>query len=162
MTSRIQSPKDFWTGLIYLAVGATVIFIARNYSVGTASRMGPGYFPLALSGLLIVFGLVAVVRSFIVPGGPIGAFAWKPLVLVLGATALFGALISTLGLVIALLALVLVSAAASEKFRFDWRAALGLAALVVFCALVFVKGLGVPMPLFGPLLEPLLGSGLAG
>jgi Tripartite tricarboxylate transporter TctB family len=162
MISRVQNPKDFWTGLIYLAVGAAVIFIARNYSVGTASRMGPGYFPLALSGLLIVFGLVAVVRSFMVPGEPIGAFAWKPMVLVLGATALFGALISTLGLVIALLALVLVSAAASENFRFDWRAALGLVALVVFCALVFVKGLGVPMPLFGPLLEPLLGPGLAG
>jgi putative tricarboxylic transport membrane protein len=162
MTSRVQNPKDFWTGMIYLAVGAGVIFIARNYSVGTASRMGPGYFPLALSGLLIIFGLVAVVRSFIVPGEPIGAFAWKPMVLVLGATALFGALISTLGLVIALLALVLVSAAASEKFRFDWRAVLGLVALIIFCSLVFVKGLGVPMPLFGPWLEPLLGSGIAG
>jgi hypothetical protein len=162
MTSRVQNPKDFWTGMIYLAVGAGVIFIARNYSVGTASRMGPGYFPLALSGLLIIFGLAAVVRSFIVPGEPIGAFAWKPMVLVLGATALFGALISTLGLVIALLALVLVSAAASEKFRFDWRAVLGLVALIIFCSLVFVKGLGVPMPLFGPWLEPLLGSGIAG
>jgi putative tricarboxylic transport membrane protein len=162
MTSRVQNPKDFWTGMIYLAVGAGVIFIARNYSVGTASRMGPGYFPLALSGLLIIFGLASVVRSFIVPGEPIGAFAWKPMVLVLGATALFGALISTLGLVIALLALVLVSAAASEKFRFDWRAVLGLVALIIFCSLVFVKGLGVPMPLFGPWLEPLLGSGIAG
>ena len=162
MTSRVQSPKDFWTGLIYLAVGAGVIVIGRNYSVGTASRMGPGYFPLALAGLLILFGLVAVVRSFLVQGEPIRAFAWKPLVLVLVGTALFGALIGTLGLIIALLALVLTSAAASEKFRFDWRAALGLVALIAFCSLVFVKGLGVPMPLFGPWLEPLLGSGLAG
>jgi hypothetical protein len=162
MLSRVQSPKDFWTGLIYLAVGAGVIVIGRNYSVGTASRMGPGYFPLALSGLLILFGLVAVVRSFLVQGEPIRAFAWKPLVLILVGTALFGALIGTLGLIIALLALVLTSAAASEKFRFDWRAALGLVALIAFCSLVFVKGLGVPMPLFGPWLEPLLGSGLAG
>jgi Tripartite tricarboxylate transporter TctB family len=162
MTSRVQNPKDFWTGLIYLAVGTAVILIARHYSVGTASRMGPGYFPLALAGLLVLFGLVAVVRSFIVPGGAIGSFAWKPLALVLVGTALFGALVGTLGLIIALLALVLTSAAASERFRFDWRAALGLVALIVFCALVFVKGLGVPMPLFGPWLEPLLGSGLAG
>jgi Tripartite tricarboxylate transporter TctB family len=162
MTSRIQSPKDFWTGLIYLAVGTAVFIIARNYSTGTVSRMGPGYFPLALAGLLIVFGLVAVVRSFLVPGGPIGSFAWKPLILVLVGTALFGALVGTLGLAIALLALVLTSAAASEKFRFDWKAALGLLALIVFCSLVFVKGLGLPMPLFGPWLEPLLGSGLAG
>jgi hypothetical protein len=162
MTSRVQSPKDFWTGLIYLAVGAGVIFIGRNYSVGTASRMGPGYFPLALAGLLIIFGVVAVVRSFLVPGEPIAPFAWKPLILVLIGTTLFGALVGTLGLVAALLALVLTSAAASEKFAFDWRAALGLVALIAFCSLVFVKGLGVPMPLFGPWLEPLLGSGIAG
>ncbi|MET0529508.1 MAG: tripartite tricarboxylate transporter TctB family protein [Microvirga sp.] len=162
MTSRVQNPKDFWTGLIYLAVGTAVILIARNYSVGTASRMGPGYFPLALAGLLILLGLVAVVRSFIASGGPIGSFAWKPLLLVLVATALFGALVGTLGLIVALLALVLTSAAASERFQFDWRAVLGLVALIVFCSLVFVKGLGVPMPLFGPWLEPLLGSGIAG
>jgi len=162
VTSKVQNPKDFWTGLIYLAVGSIVIFIARNYSVGSASRMGPGYFPLALAFLLLAFGVAAVVRSFIVPGEAIGAVALKPLVLVLGATALFAALISTAGLVVALLALVLVSAAASESFRFDWRAASGLVALIVFCALVFVKGLGVPMPLFGPWLEPLLGSGIAG
>jgi hypothetical protein len=162
MTSRVQSPKDFWTGLIYLAVGAGVIFIGRNYSVGTASRMGPGYFPLALAGLLIIFGVVAVVRSFLVPGEPISPFAWEPLILVLIGTALFGTLVGTLGLIAALLALVLTSAAASEKFAFDWRAALGLVALIAFCSLVFVKGLGVPMPLFGPWLEPLLGSGIAG
>jgi Tripartite tricarboxylate transporter TctB family len=162
MLSRVQSPKDFWTGLIYLAVGTAVFIIARNYSTGTASRMGPGYFPLALAGLLIVFGVVAVARSFFVPGEAIGSFAWKPLVLILVGTALFGALVGTLGLVIALLALVLTSAAASEKFRWDWRAALGLVALIAFCSLVFVKGLGVPMPLFGPWLEPLLGSGIAG
>ena len=162
MLSKVQNPKDFWTGLIYLAVATAVFIIARNYSTGTASRMGPGYFPLALAGLLTIFGVVAVARSFFVPGEPIGAFAWKPLVLVLVGTALFGALVGTLGLVVALLALVLTSAAASEKFRFDWRAALGLVALIAFCSLVFVKGLGVPMPLFGPWLEPLLGSGIAG
>ena len=163
MISRVQSPKDFWTGLIYLAVGTAVILIARNYSVGTASRMGPGYFPLALvgpPGRLRPGGRRALLHR--AGRGRSAAFAWKPLVLVLVGTALFGALVGTLGLVIALLALVLTSAAASEKFRFDWRAALGLVALIVFCSLVFVKGLGVPMPLFGPWLEPLLGSGIAG
>ena len=125
--------------------------------------MGPGYFPLALSGLLVIFGLVAVVRSFFVPGEAVGAFAWKPL----GAHPRRDGPLRRPGRhsrvwSSALLALVLTSAAASEKFRFDWRAALGLVALIVFCSLVFVKGLGVPMPLFGPWLEPLLGSGIAG
>ena len=52
MLSKVQSPKDFWTGLIYLAVGAAVILIARNYSVGTASRMGPGLTPVPASNVV--------------------------------------------------------------------------------------------------------------
>jgi hypothetical protein len=55
--------------------------------------------------------------------------------------------------VIALLALVLLSAAASEKFRFDWWAVLGLVGLIAFCSLVFVNGLGVPAPLIGSWFE---------
>ena len=102
-----------------------------------------------LLGLLVVFGAVAIVRSFLVPGTPIGGFAWKAIILVIGGTLLFGFLIRTAGLPIAMVVLVLLSAAASAKFAFEWRATAGLVALVVFCALVFVKGLGVPMPLLG-------------
>jgi hypothetical protein len=80
-------------------------------------------------------------------GRTLGKFAVKAGFLVILATVLFGVLINRAGLIIALLALVLVSAAASEKFRFEWKAAAGLFVLIAFCALVFVKGLGVPMPL---------------
>ena len=145
----IRNPKDFWTGIIYLVFGGFAFWIARDYGMGTASRMGPGYFPTVLSSLLMLFGVIAIVRSFIVPGEPIGEFAWKAAVLVLLATLLFGFLIIRGGLIAALLALVLVSASASDKFKFDWKAALGLGLLVAFCSLVFVKGLGVPMPLLG-------------
>ena len=149
MTSRIRNPKDFWAGAIYTAFGAAGLLIGTNYSMGSAGRMGPGYFPVALSVLLLAFGVASLVRSFIRPGDPIGGLAWKPMLLVLGATALFGALIETAGLPIAIVVLVLVSAAASARFRFEWGATLGLIGLVVFCSLVFVKGLGVPMPLLG-------------
>jgi len=145
----IRNPKDFWTGIIYLVFGGFAFWIARDYGMGTASRMGPGYFPTVLSSLLMLFGVIAIVRSFIVPGEPIGKFAWKAAVLVLLATLLFGFLIIRGGLIAALLALVLVSASASDKFKFDWKATLGLGLLVAFCSLVFVKGLGVPMPLLG-------------
>ena len=145
----IRNPKDFWTGIIYLVFGGFAFWIARDYGMGTASRMGPGYFPTVLSSLLMLFGVIAIVRSFIVPGEPIGTFAWKAAVLVLLATLLFGFLIIRGGLIAALLALVLVSASASDKFKFDWKATLGLVLLVAFCSLVFVKGLGVPMPLLG-------------
>jgi hypothetical protein len=158
----IRNEKDFWTGLIYVAFGAAVMWIAQDYPFGSAGRMGPGYFPTVLAGVQILLGIIALARSFIVPGDSIRSLAWKPLALILGATALFGLLVNTAGLVIALLALVLTSAAASEKFKFDWLALLGLVVLIAFCALVFVKGLGVPMPLFGPLLEPILGSRFVG
>ena len=97
----------------------------------------------------MLIGVISLVRSFIVPGGPLGHFALKAGVLVILSTVLFGFLVNRAGLIIALLVLVLVSAAASEKFRFEWKAVVGLIVLIAFCALVFVMGLGVPMPLIG-------------
>ena len=149
MATAIRNPKDFWTGVMYVVFGGLGWYLARDFGMGTATRMGAGYFPTVLSVLLVVFGAIAIVRAFLTPGGPIGAFAWKAMLLVVGGTVAFGLLVRTAGLVIALLVLVLLSAAASAKFRFEVKAALGLLALVVFCALVFVKGLGVPMPLVG-------------
>ena len=150
MALSVRSPKDFWAGVLYAAFGgAAVVIAAGEYPMGTGARMGPGYFPVALGALLLAFGLACLVRSFVQDGEPIGAIAWKPLSLVTGATVLFGLLLPVLGLVVALLALALVSAAASARFGFDWRAAAGLVALVAACAVVFVTALGVPLPLRG-------------
>jgi hypothetical protein len=118
--------------------------------MGQASRMGPGYFPTVLSVLLMAFGLAAVVRAFVgKEGEKVGAFNWKGVVLICGATALFGFLLIPAGLIIALVVLCLVSAFASHFFKFELKAVGLLVVLVVFCALVFAKGLGVPMPLIG-------------
>lgn len=149
VTTLIKGPKDFWTGAIYIGVGGAALFIARDYGMGTASQMGPGYFPIVLSGLLLLFGAIAIVRSFAVESEAIGAFALKPAGLILGATMAFGFLLPRAGLLLALPVLILVSAAASAKFRFEWKALGAMAGLIAFCALVFVKGLGVPMPLLG-------------
>ena len=147
--SVIRNPKDFGAGVLYIVFGAVGFFIARDYGMGQASKMGPGYFPTVLSALLMVFGLAAVVRSFIRKGEPLGKFAWKAAALVTGAVVLFGALLIPAGLIIALVVLCLVSASASHYFKFDWKAVGLLLVLVTFCALVFAKGLGVPMPLLG-------------
>jgi Tripartite tricarboxylate transporter TctB family len=149
VAALIRGPKDFWTGVIYVLFGGLAFWIARDYGFGTASRMGPGYFPTILGAILVLIGVTSLVRSFIVPGEPLGKFALKAGVLIILSTVLFGFLVNRAGLVIALLALALVSAAASEKFRFEWKAVLGLIVLIAFCALVFVMGLGVPMPLIG-------------
>jgi hypothetical protein len=147
--SIVRNQKDFYAGAVYLTVGIIAIIVARGYPLGSASRMGPGYFPTILGGLLVVFGIVSLARSFVLTGEPIGRLPWKPLALVVGAVAFFAALLPHVGFVIALAILITVSAAASAKFRFEWRGLLGFVALLAFCALVFVLGLGLPLPLLG-------------
>lgn len=150
MALAIRSPKDFWAGLLYGGVGAAAVIIARDYSWGRGGRMGPAYFPTVLGALLLLIGIVSLVRSFAVRGEPIGPIAWKGAALVTASTVLFGFLLRPAGLLPALVALILGSAAASTKFRFDWRALVLMLGLIAFCALVFVKGLGLPVPLLGP------------
>jgi len=156
MRSRISNPKDFWAGLVYVGFGAAALWIGQGYRIGTAGRMGPGYFPLVLASILVAIGLVSLVRSVTTKGVAITDIVWKPMALILAANVLFALVLPRAGVVVALLALCIVSAAASREFRFDWKATAGLIALVMFCVIVFVQGLGVPMPLYGTWLEPWL------
>jgi Tripartite tricarboxylate transporter TctB family len=147
--SMIRSTKDFWTGGIYIALGASAILIAREYGMGTALKMGPAYFPTVLGALLVLIGAIAMIRAFLVEGTPIGALAVKPLAIILGSIVLFGFIVRGVGLLVALPLLVILSAYASVHFR--WLPALVLAAgLTVFCIMIFVQGLGVPLPIIGP------------
>ena len=145
----IRSTKDFWTGVIYIAFGACTIIIARDYGMGTALKMGPAYFPTILGGLLVLIGAIAMIRAFIVEGTPIGALAVKPLAILLGSIVLFGFIVRGVGLLVALPLLVLLSASASIYFRLLLTLALA-AGLTVFCIMIFVQGLGVPLPIIGP------------
>ena len=147
--TRIRGQKDLGIGVIYLALGLAGFIIARDYSFGTSGRMGPGYFPTIISGLLILFGIIAMLRGLMREGQPIGSLNWKGMALITLSVCAFGYLLETAGVIVALLALILISAAASERFRFELRAALGLVAFIIVCAVVFIKGLGVPMPLIG-------------
>ena len=149
MPSFIRHPKDFWTGFIFLFFGLAAIIIGLDYPMGTAGRMGPAYFPAVLGGLLSLVGLIGVIRSFLRKGEPISKFHVKELVLILLAVVLFGFLMRNAGLVPAVLVLVLLSAYASPKFT--WGASVLLAVgLAVFAVVVFVKLLGLPMPILGP------------
>ncbi|TMA08048.1 MAG: tripartite tricarboxylate transporter TctB family protein, partial [Deltaproteobacteria bacterium] len=137
MISPSENPKDFWTGLIYIFFGASSMLIARDYGMGTAIKMGPAYFPTILGGLLALIGAISVIRSFIVPGTPVGAFAFKGLILVCVSILLFGLIVRGAGLAVALPLLIIMSAVASVKFR--WRPTLIMAAgLTIFCVLVFL------------------------
>lgn len=149
MNLCVRNLKDFWTGVLYIAFGAAAIIISKDYGMGTALKMGPSYFPVILSSLLILIGAISLVRSFIKPGTPFGVFALRGLVLIISAIILFGVIVRGAGLVVALPVLVIISAYASTRFR--WKYSIALAAgLTVFCILVFLKGLGVPLPILGP------------
>jgi putative tricarboxylic transport membrane protein len=144
----MRSPKDFWSGVIYVVFGSVALIIARSYSMGTALRMGPAYFPSLLAGALVFIGALAVIRSFVASGPPIGALAWRKGVFIVGSVLFFAFTVRGLGLGVALPILVISSARASS--RFGWMSSIAMAAgLTVFCVLVFLKGLGVPLPLVG-------------
>lgn len=148
MTSFIRHPKDFWTGVIFLIIGLAAVILGRDYVMGTAGRMGPAYFPTVLGGLLALIGLAAVIRSFFREGEAIGKMAIKETALIIGAVLLFGFLIRGGGMIISVLAIVLLSAYASNQFR--WRYAIPLATgLAAFAVLVFVKLLGLPIAILG-------------
>ena len=148
MKSLIRNPREFGAGVIYAAIGIAAIVLGRNYGMGTATKMGPAYFPSLLGALLAAIGMIAIIRSLLVAGKPIEGFTFRGLAMVLAAIVLFGLLARGAGLVVAIFVLVMVSARASVRFR--WSHSMALAGgLAAFCTLVFVKGLGIPLPLLG-------------
>ena len=144
----LRNPKDLITGIVYLVIGGAFLIMSRDYKMGTAVKMGPAFFPMVLSVLLMVIGGVSVARGLLRPGSKISGVTVKGMLVVFAATMAFGLLLRPAGLIFALPALVIGSAAASS--RFDLKYTAGLAAgLTAFCWLVFQKGLGVPIPLLG-------------
>jgi len=148
LTPAIKNARDFWAGLLYAGIGVSALIFSRDYEMGSALRMGPAYLPTLLGGLLVLIGAVSLGRSLIRPGPRISGFQIKGIVLVTAATLLFGILVRGAGLAIALPLLVIMSSSASRYFR--WGYSLVMAAgLTLFCILVFLKGLGVPLPILG-------------
>ncbi len=145
----IKNPKDWWTGLLYLFFGGSAMIIAQGYPLGTATKMGPAYFPTVLGGILILIGLISLARSFIQTGAPIEKFALKGLALILLSTVLFGVIVRGAGLAVALPLLVIISSLGSRGMKWLPRFLLALS-LTVFCVLVFLKGLGIPLAVIGP------------
>jgi len=125
---NIKSQKDFFSGLMFTAVGGAFAWGATNYSVGEGARMGPGYFPLMLGILLAILGAAIMFKAMVTEtpdGDKIGKWAWKPLSFIIGANLLFGVLLGGLpslgvpamGMIIAIYGLTIVSSLAGENFK---------------------------------------------
>ena len=141
---RIRAPKDFWSGVMFCGFAAVGMLAASGYSLGSAGRMGPGYFPLLLGGVLAGLGAILIARSTVMTGEAPARFHLLPLAIVVVAVCLFGVMIEPLGLVLALAVLTLLSAAAGRPFR-PLEAVALTAALIALSVGVFVYALGLPL-----------------
>lgn len=140
--------RDMAAGAMFAAIGLAFLVGALMLDIGTAFKMGPGYFPLVLSGILVLLGILVMVKSLNAAPEAIGAVPWRGLVLILAAPIIFGATVRGFGLVIALPLAIFAAASASRRTSLITGVAL-VVGLTVFCILVFSYGLGLPLPLFG-------------
>ncbi len=149
---KIKSQKDFWSGLMFVAVGVAFAWGALSYSFGSSARPGPGYFPFGLGILMTLLGGFILFESLVVEtddGEPVGAIAWKPLLIIVGSVVLFGLLLPRLGMAITLPILVFVSSLAGDEFH--WKdALLNSVILTLGSWLIFIKGLSLVIPLWPP------------
>jgi hypothetical protein len=158
---RIKNQKDFGAGVMFMVVGVAFAWGATSYNIGEAARMGPGYFPLVLGALMALLGAFITFEGLVLePGeedgdGKIGNFAWRPLTFIIASNVLFGLLLGGLpklglpamGLIAAIYGLTIVSAMASDEFK--WKEVLILATVLsAFSYFTFVYLLKLQFPVW--------------
>jgi uncharacterized membrane protein len=151
---KIRNQRDFGAGIMYMVIGLFFAIVATRYNMGTAAKMGPGYFPFYLGLLMVLLGLLVLVRSMGAKATieAIPKFNWKIIAQITGAVVLYALLLPRMGFLVAVVVLVLVSASASKDFT--WKGSLLNATfLVIFTYSVFVVGLKLQFPLLPVFLQ---------
>ncbi|MCF8207568.1 MAG: tripartite tricarboxylate transporter TctB family protein [Methylotenera sp.] len=147
---KIKSQRDFVSGLLFLVVGVAFAWGATEYSFGTSARPGPGYFPFGLGILLALLGALVLFKALTLEsegGDPIGDIAWRPLLIIVAAVAIFGLALPRLGLIVTLPLLITLSALASKEFH--WRDVL-ISSVVLTAGswALFILGLKLTIPVW--------------
>jgi hypothetical protein len=148
MKVDLRNNKDFLAGLLMIAIGAGGFLMALDYPFGSALRMGPGYFPRVLAGILMTFGVFVLIRGIITGEKVRGRWGWKPLAFIVVSLVAFGWIMAHLGLIPALVVMFIVSALGGHEFRWKEVAVLTVV-MSAFAIGVFVYALGLPYPLWG-------------
>jgi len=144
---RIKSQVDFWGGLLFVGFGLLAILVARDYPMGSAMRMGPGYFPTYIGLALVALGAWIAADGFRIEGERIGGFPWRAILLLSAGFSTFAWSIDNLGFIPALAIVVLTTSLAGPEFR--WKEVLlEMVVLIAGCWAIFIYGLELPFPLF--------------
>ena len=140
--------KDFLSGLLFAAFGIWGLALGWGFRVGTASRMGPGYFPQILSWGIIAIGVILMVRALLASRPNVaGGLGWRALALIIAAIVLFGLLAERIGMVLSIPILIGLGGAACLDSR--WReVAISAVLLTAFAVGVFKYGLELPIPMW--------------
>jgi hypothetical protein len=146
MKLALRNNKDFWAGLMFAGTGAGAMFIARTYPFGTTLRMGPGYFPRVLGGILICFGIYVMLRGLRSNEEIKGNWSIRALIVLPLSMVLFGVVMELGGFIPALAVLIFVSAASGREFKFK-EVLLLTVLLSVMSVAMFIWGLGLPYQL---------------
>lgn len=151
MRLSIKNKEDFLSGLMFIGFGLAAVVISRGYPMGTTMRMGPGYFPTVIGGLLILIGAVVLVVSLATHSDAERStgFAWRPLILLSIAFAAFGISMEVLGLgfIPSLVVLLFTATLAGKEFRWI-EVAILMTVLIVAAVGIFIYGISLPFPLF--------------
>ena len=142
-------PTNGVCGALFIAVGLFFGYQSWNLDLGTAFRMGPGYFPFVLSVILVLLGLIVFIQATRVAGEPVGPIAWRGMLFILPAPIFFGLTVRGLGLVPSIFLTATIAAFASSRMR-PGMALLLSAGLTLFSVIVFSYALGLPFQRFGP------------
>lgn len=150
---KLRNHRDFWAGIMFLAFGVLFMVWSREYQMGTAAKMGPGYFPTVLGGIMAVLGLIIVIGAYAKsnPETRVERVGLKEIFLVLLGVAAFAALLNYLGMMLAIIIMTFIAASASHEFKFK-ETAINSIAMCVLAYLCFVYGLEVQMPTWPPIL----------
>ncbi len=140
---------DACAGILFVLLGLFFAYQSLGMELGTAFRMGPGYFPLVLAGLLILLGITVLVKAVRNQAEPIGPIAIRGILLILPAPVFFGLTVRGLGFVVSLFLTALIASFASQRMRPHYAVLLAFA-VTIFSTLVFSYALGLPFRRFGP------------
>ena len=147
MQLEINNQEDFWAGMMFIGFGVLAIYISLDYPMGTAMRMGPGYFPTYLGAIMAVLGVIITITSIKSEVTKVSPFAWKPMILLSVAFVIFGWGIDHIGFVPSLFGLIVLSAAAGQVFKLT-EVLIMTTVLIAGAVGIFIYGIELPYPLF--------------